>query len=116
MGLRGYVLVVRKHWLSIALFAVLGTAIAALLTLTAPKSYTATAQNFIALSAAPSDSSVLTGAQFAAQRVKSYTEIVSSPDVRHQREEPGALGARFEGSPVGGVSNDPHESSIRERR
>lgn len=81
MGLRGYVLVVRKHWLSIAVFAVLGTAIAALLTLTAPKSYTATAQNFIALSAAPSDSSVLTGAQFAAQRVKSYTEIVSSPDV-----------------------------------
>ena len=81
MGLREYVGVLRRRWLSIAVFTILGIAIAAVLTFTAPKSYTATAQNFVALASASADASALSGAQFAAQRVKSYTEIAGGPDV-----------------------------------
>lgn len=81
MGLRDYVAVLRKRWLSIAVITVIVTAFAAVISYTTPKVYSATAQNFVALTGDSNDSSVLTGAQFAAQRVKSYTEIVSSPDV-----------------------------------
>lgn len=63
----------------IALAFLCGTAA---LTLSATKLYTASAQSFVALTGeADSSSNALTGAQFAAQRVKSYTQIVSSPDV-----------------------------------
>lgn len=81
MGLRDYVAVLRKRWLSIAVITVIVTTFAAVISFTTPKVYSATAQNFVALTGDSNDSSVLTGAQFAAQRVKSYTEIVSSPDV-----------------------------------
>ncbi len=83
MDLRGYLSIMRKRWLSIAIIALLGVGLGALASFTTTKSYTATAQAFIALSSAGTSgrNDALQGAQFAAERVKSYTLIVDSPDV-----------------------------------
>lgn len=82
MSLGGYFDVVRRRWVSILVFTLAILGVTAVYTLTLPKAYTATAQNFVALTGEDgTSSSPLTGAQFAAQRVKSYTQIVGSPDV-----------------------------------
>lgn len=82
MVLGDYVSVLRRRWLSAAVLTVAIFGLAAASTLTATKIYTATAQNFVALKGdSGADANPLNGAQFAAQRVKSYTEIVTSPDV-----------------------------------
>lgn len=82
MSLGGYFDVVRRRWLSIVAITLAFVAATAVYTLSAAKTYTASAQSFVALTGEANDSSnALTGAQFAAQRVKSYTQIVSSPDV-----------------------------------
>ncbi|TAK70422.1 MAG: polysaccharide biosynthesis tyrosine autokinase [Actinomycetota bacterium] len=82
MELRDYLRLLRKRWLSIVIFAVLGVAVAWGITVQSPKIYTATAQDFVAIgTSGTSDNSVLQGSQFTLQRVKSYTEIVSSPQV-----------------------------------
>ena len=82
MDLRDYARVLRKRWVSIVLLTILGIGAAALLTYVTPKSYTATTQSFVAISNSGSSSSdILSGATFAQQRVKSYTQIVDSPEV-----------------------------------
>lgn len=80
MSLGGYIGVVRRRWISILVIALVFVGLTAVYSFTTPKSYTATAQSFVAL-AGGDDNTPLTGAQFASQRVKSYTEIVGSPDV-----------------------------------
>lgn len=82
MTLSDYLHVIRRRLVSIIVITVLGVIVAAAFTFTATKQYTATAQSFVALSSSSADeSNPLSGAQFAQQRVKSYTEIVTSPDV-----------------------------------
>ncbi len=82
MTLTDYLHVIRRRLVSIIVITALGVIVAAAFTFTATKQYTATAQSFVALSSsAADDSNALSGAQFAQQRVKSYTEIVTSPDV-----------------------------------
>lgn len=81
MELGDYWSFLRRRWISIVVFAVLGVLVAGVITLLSPKSYTSTAQDFVALTSTSNEANPLAGAQFAAQRVKSYTEIVSSPAV-----------------------------------
>lgn len=82
MGLGTYADVIRRRWRSIIFIAIVIFGAVSIYTLMSPKKYTATAQNFVALTGETGgSSSPLTGAQFAAQRVKSYTQIVGSPDV-----------------------------------
>ena len=82
MDLRDYARVLRKRWLSILVITVLGVGIAGLITYLSPKQYTAEAQTFVAISnAGQSSADILSGANFAQQRVKSYTQIVDSPEV-----------------------------------
>lgn len=81
MELREYWAIIRRRWISILVCTLLGVGIAAAFNATATRQYTATAQNFVALTSANGDQDPLTGAQFASQRVKSYTEVVTSPDV-----------------------------------
>ncbi len=82
MDLRDYLRVVRKRWVSIALITLLGLGAAGLFTYLQPKVYTATAQTFVAISNdGASSADILSGATFTLQRVKSYTQIVDSPDV-----------------------------------
>lgn len=82
MGLREALSAIRERWISVLAITILSVLLATTFTLSMSKSYTATAQNFVALTGTSEESAnPLVGAQFAAQRVKSYTEIVSSPDV-----------------------------------
>lgn len=77
-----YLHILRKGWLGCLISVVVFTAIAAALTFSSPKAYTATAQNFVSLAGEGYGAdSPLAGAQFAAARVKSYTEIAGSPEV-----------------------------------
>ncbi|MDQ1247674.1 MAG: tyrosine-protein kinase, partial [Actinomycetota bacterium] len=79
MDLRDYLRILRKRWLSIAIITALGVAIGAGYSLMSPKIYRATAQNFVAISGAVNSAS--TGSSFALQRVKSYVELVDTPEV-----------------------------------
>jgi len=73
---------VRRRWLSVLGITLVVMLASAAYTFSATKVYTASTQNFVALTGESADgTSPLSGAQFAAQRVKSYTEIVSSPEV-----------------------------------
>ena len=80
MDIRDYYRVVTKHWLAIILLTALGGALALGYSLTATKVYTATAQNFVAVGGM-SESGVSTESTFALQRVKSYAELVGTPEV-----------------------------------
>jgi succinoglycan biosynthesis transport protein ExoP len=82
MDLRDYARVLRKRWLSILVITVLGVGVAGLVTYFSPKQYTAETQSFVAISnSGQSSADILSGATFAQQRVKSYTQIVDSPEV-----------------------------------
>lgn len=84
MELRDYVRVLRKRSLSILLLAAIGLGIAIALTATTPRTYTATAESFVAISTSSENRNnigVLQSAEFAQARVKSYTLIVTSPEV-----------------------------------
>ena len=84
MELQQYLRILRKRWLSIAIMTALGVALAAAYSLMSPKVYQATAQNFVAIggtSANAQNNVVYSGSSFTLQRVKSYVEIVDSPEV-----------------------------------
>ena len=85
MDLRDYLRILRKRWLSIALITALGVALAAGYSLLSPKVYQASAQNFVAIGGSGSgtdgNNNAYNGSNFALQRVKSYTQIVDSPEV-----------------------------------
>lgn len=80
MELRELIALLRKRWLSLVCFVILGLLVAGAYTLTLPKQYTASAQLFVSTTQAEGTTAV-NNAQFAAQRVKSYAEIVTSPEV-----------------------------------
>ena len=83
MDLREYLRILRKRWLSIAIITLLGVALGAGYSLMSPKIYRATTQNFVAIGGmtTSNNTAVTSGASFVLQRVKSYVEIVDSPEV-----------------------------------
>lgn len=83
MDFRDYLRVLRKRWLTIAIFAAVGVGLAAGFSLLSTKVYTATAQSFVAIGGTQSSDggSVYNGSSFTLQRVKSYVEVVNSPEV-----------------------------------
>lgn len=82
MDLRDYMRIVRKRWRLIATCTVLALAAAIGVTLVSTPQYQAEAQLFVSTSSSASDlSSLLQGGNFAQQRVKSYADIVTSPQV-----------------------------------
>ena len=81
MDLRDYLRILRKRWLSIAIITALGVAIGAGYSLISPKIYRAQAQNFVAISGITNTSGASAGSSFALQRVKSYVELVDTPEV-----------------------------------
>ena len=80
MELRDYIRVLLKHWLSIVLISVVGLAGAAAFTFTQPRLYTAQAQSFVALSGTDLGG-IAGGATYTEQRLASYVELASTPDV-----------------------------------
>lgn len=81
MTTQDYWTILRRRWLSVAVISVVIVAAAVAYSLTRTKIYAAASQSFVALTSGPNDINPLSGAQFAAQRVKSYAEVVSSPSV-----------------------------------
>ncbi|MFM2438013.1 MAG: hypothetical protein RLZ55_830, partial [Actinomycetota bacterium] len=84
MDLRDYIRILRKRWLPIALITALGVALGAGFSLLSPKVYSATTQNFVSIGQSTTNNSnaaVYSGAAFTLQRVKSYVDVVTSPQV-----------------------------------
>lgn len=79
-----FVQAMRQRWRVVATFVALGLALAAVGTMLATPAYTSTAQLFVSFSSAGSNASAESlsqGSEFAANRVTSYPELVSSPRV-----------------------------------
>lgn len=84
MSLRAYLRILRKRWRAVVVSTLLVLVAAVAWTVTTPRTYTAHATSFVSITSSGSkqdDSSLYQSSQFAMQRVKSYTEIVQSPDV-----------------------------------
>ena len=83
MTLRAYLQILLKRWRIVVACTVLVLGSAATLTYLTPPTYAANATAFVSISSAGSsaDASIYASSQFAMQRVKSYTEVVKSPDV-----------------------------------
>lgn len=84
MDLQQYLRILRKRWLGIAIITALAVAFAALLTLLSPKVYLAKTQSFVAIGGTVTNAqsnAAISGSNFALQRVRSYVDIVKSPEV-----------------------------------
>ncbi|WP_371667390.1 polysaccharide biosynthesis tyrosine autokinase [Streptomyces sp. NBC_00289] len=101
MDFRDYLDALRRRWRFVTVCVLLGLATAALMTALIPRTYTATAQLFIATSD-KTGGDAYQGGLFTQQRVKSYTRIVTSPAVLtgvisdlNLRTTPGDLAGRI---------------------
>jgi tyrosine-protein kinase len=81
VDLHDYLRVVRKRWRTIAAVTLALVAVAALVTLWSPKVYQARTQLFVSTSAGDDSSQLLQGSSFTQQRVKSYSDVITSPTV-----------------------------------
>ena len=81
MDLHDYVRVVRKRWRTITVATLLMIALAAAYTLTSPKVYEARTQLFVSTSGGSDTTQLLQGNTFTQQRVKSYSDLISTPAV-----------------------------------
>lgn len=98
MDLRDYAHLLRRRWRLIAVSALLGLGGAALATLLATPTYTASTRLFVSAadSKASDAGSAYTGSLFTQQRVKSYTQILSSPQVAEKVRRDLALSSSAE--------------------
>jgi capsular exopolysaccharide synthesis family protein len=77
-----FVQILRKRWLVVASFTVLGLLVAGVLSALMPRLYQAEARSFVTITSTGSDAnSVYQNSQFAMARVKSYTLLVDNPEV-----------------------------------
>lgn len=77
--LQEYWVILRKRWLSIAVFTVLGAAVAVAVSLVTTPLYQASTQLYVSVKAGESSSDLLQGSNFTRQQVSSYTQLVTSP-------------------------------------
>jgi non-specific protein-tyrosine kinase len=80
MDLHDYLRALRRHWRLVTACVLLGLAGAVAATALLPRTYTATAQLFVA-TRTESSGDAYQGGLFTQERVKSYTRIVTSPGV-----------------------------------
>ena len=81
MELRDYIRILRKSWVLIVLFTLVGVGAAAAYSLTLTPNYSATAKVFVSTQGAGSTSELQQGSSFTIQRVKTYSSLVSTPIV-----------------------------------
>jgi capsular polysaccharide biosynthesis protein len=79
--LQEYLRTLRKRWKTVAVTAALTILLALGATLAFPKVYVSDAKLFVSTSSSSDVSNILTGAQFSGQRVKTYTQLVKTPQV-----------------------------------
>jgi uncharacterized protein involved in exopolysaccharide biosynthesis len=81
VDLHDYFRVLRKRWRILGGVAILSLGVAVLATLAASPVYEARAQLFVSTAGSEDATSLLQGSSFTQQRVKSYADIVTSPQV-----------------------------------
>ncbi len=81
MDLHDYLLVIRKRWRAIAATTLATVAVAVLVTLWSPRVYEARTQLFVSTSGGSDSTQLLQGNTFTQQRVKSYSDLVTTPTV-----------------------------------
>lgn len=83
MELNKLVRILRKSWILIVSFALLGAAGGAIASILTPVQYASTTQMFVAVAIEPGSTSgdLVQGNNFAAQKVASYVSVVTSPRV-----------------------------------
>ncbi|MDF2805345.1 MAG: chromosome partitioning protein [Cellulosimicrobium sp.] len=81
MGLREYITLLRKRWVTVAVLVVACLGVAAVLSLAATPTYSARSQVYVSVQGSDSTTDLLQGSNFTVRQVKSYTELVSTPRV-----------------------------------
>ncbi|MFF2451830.1 polysaccharide biosynthesis tyrosine autokinase [Isoptericola sp. NPDC058082] len=81
MGLADYLLVLRKRWVTIVLAVMVGLGLGIALSLAATPRYQTSSQAFVSLRDVGSANELVAGGTFTAQRVASYSALVTSPRV-----------------------------------
>ena len=81
MELRDYIRILRKSWVLIVLFTLVGVGAAAAYSLTLTPKYAATAKVFVSTQGAGTTSELQQGSSFTIQRVKTYSSLVTTPIV-----------------------------------
>ena len=81
MELKDYIRVIRKRWKIIVAVMLVVVAGAALATALSPKVYEATTQLFVSTSGSSDSNALLSGSNFTQQRVKSYADVITTPNV-----------------------------------
>ncbi|HZY00313.1 MAG TPA: polysaccharide biosynthesis tyrosine autokinase [Dermatophilaceae bacterium] len=79
--LKDYIRVIRKRWQIIVAVTLVVLAGAALATALSPKVYEATTRLFVSTSGSSDSSALLSGSNFTQQRVKSYADVITTPNV-----------------------------------
>jgi len=79
--LKDYIRVIRKRWQIIVAVTLVAMAGAALATTLSPKVYEATTQLFVSTSGGSDSSSLLSGSNFTQERVISYANVITTPNV-----------------------------------
>jgi succinoglycan biosynthesis transport protein ExoP len=79
--LKDYIRVIRKRWQIIVAVTLVVLAGAALATALSPKIYEADTRLFVSTSGSSDSSALLSGSNFTQQRVKSYADVITTPNV-----------------------------------
>ena len=81
MELQSYLRALRKRWRIIVGCTLIALSLAALLTLLTPKTYSSSIRFFVSTADASNSSQLAQGGTFTQDRVKSYTELMTTPRV-----------------------------------
>lgn len=81
MELRDYIRILRKGWLLIVLFCLVGIGVAAAYSLTITPQYSSSSKVFVSTSSGESVSELAQGNSFTVQRVKTYSDLATTPIV-----------------------------------
>jgi polysaccharide biosynthesis transport protein len=79
--LKDYIRVIRKRWQIIVAVMLVVVAGAALATALSPKVYQATTRLFVSTSGGSNSADMVSGSTFTQQRVKSYADVITTPNV-----------------------------------
>jgi capsular exopolysaccharide synthesis family protein len=80
--LGSYLQIVRKRWRIVSAFCLLGVLASVVLTILTPSTYSAQASAFVTITSTGTETnSIYQNSQFAMQRVTSYPQVISSPEV-----------------------------------
>ena len=81
MELNDYIRILRKSWILISVFALVGVAAAAAFSLTQAPQYSATSKVFVSTQSAGTVSELAQGNTFTVQRVSTYSDLATTPIV-----------------------------------